>query len=264
MRNSAIVELFLIVVVLLSLSCLSCVSAEDLNADDIGSAVSDTQDNIAVDSDDVLSENTDDSQNDDNSLAGADSSNDGGSPLVVSQSSSDQVSNNAKVSQNSSCYLVLDNDADVENVHIGDYVTWIISVINLGPDTAKQVKVFDQLPNGLKYVKHTVTKGTFNPKTGIWDIGDLAVSDGMVFLNITTEAVSIGEQVNKAKVVSETPNLNENESYEEEEIDVEEYEYDSSDSVSKTAASNHVTANPIFMIILSLFVVCIASIKSKF
>lgn len=265
MKKLQVTELFLMVIVLLSLFCLSSVSAADLNVDGVDAAQDDVQDiDIAVDSDDGLSKDIANFQNDDNSLAGADSSTDGGSPLAVSQSSSEQVSNNVKVSQKSSCYLVLDNDADVENVHIGDYVTWIISVVNLGPDTAKQVKVYDQLPDGLKYVKHTLTKGTFDPKTGIWDIGDLAVSDGEVFLNITTEAISIDEQINKAKVVSETPNLNENQSYEEEEIDVEEYDDEYSESVAKTTGSNHVTANPIFLIVLSLFLVCIASIKSKF
>ena len=84
-------------------------------------------------------------------------------------------------------YLILDNDADIENIYIGDYVTWIVSVINNGPDTAKNVKVYDQLPDGLKYIKHTTTKGIFNPETGIWSIGDLSIIDGEVFLNITTK-----------------------------------------------------------------------------
>ena len=145
----------------------------------------------------------------------------------------------------------MDNDADKENVYIGDYVTWIVSVINKGPDTAKNVKVFDQLPNGLKYIRHTATKGIFDPKSGIWDIGDLAVDDGEVFLKITTKAVSAGEMINKANLTTDSNNLNANESYEEEEIDV--FEHESETFVAKAATSLHPTGNPIFLILLSLF-----------
>jgi hypothetical protein len=43
----------------------------------------------------------------------------------------------SKSDSQSQSYLILDNDADIENIYIGDYVTWIVSVINKGPDTAK-------------------------------------------------------------------------------------------------------------------------------
>lgn len=104
-----------------------------------------------------------------------------------------------KTDSQSQSYLILDNDANIENIYIGDYVTWIVGVINKGPDTAKNVKVYDQLPDGLKYVKHTATKGTFNPETGIWAIGNLSISDGEVFLNITTQAFSVGEKSTRQK-----------------------------------------------------------------
>ena len=153
---------------------------------------------------------------------------------------------------NSSVYLILDNDADKENIKIGEEVTWEISVINLGNDTAKNVKVFDQLPEGLAYVSHTTTKGTFNPETGIWDIGDLAVSDGEVFLHIKTKALTTGEKINKANLTTDSVNLNENESYEEEEIDVED---DDDDDDSSKNYSNNIpkTGNPLSLILLSLF-----------
>ncbi len=158
-------------------------------------------------------------------------------------------------------YLILDNDADIENIYIGDYVTWIVSVINNGPDTAKNVKVYDQLPDGLKYIKHTTTKGIFNPETGIWSIGDLSIIDGEVFLNITTKALSVGEKINKAKVTSDTYNLNENESYEEEEIDV--FEHEVKAYTEKSILSTYATGSPIALIVLSIFTILITSTKSK-
>ena len=115
----------------------------------------------------------------------------------------DNLKSESTQDQLSSAQLELDNDADKENINLGDEVTWIVTAQNFGPDTAKNVKVYDKLPSGLKYVKHTTTKGTFDPETGIWDIGDLKVSDGMVTLKITTVAESTGEKVNKAYLTSD-------------------------------------------------------------
>ena len=82
---------------------------------------------------------------------------------------SDEVISSTNSSENlSSSYLVLDNDADNEDIFVGEEVTWIITASNLGPDTAKNTKIYNKLPQGLKYIKHSTTKGTFNPKTGIW------------------------------------------------------------------------------------------------
>lgn len=159
----------------------------------------------------------------------------------------------------SSAYLVLDNDADVENVYICDYVTWILEVQNFGPDTAKNVKVYDKLPNGLKYVKHSLTKGTFDPNTGIWDIGDLSVEEGLVTLLITTKAIAAGEQINEAYITSDTFNSN-NETFEEEEIDV--FDRDSPDEIEfERATFMHATGNRIFLILTCLLILIIPIIK---
>ena len=133
-------------------------------------------------------------------------------------------------------------------------VDWIISVENLGPDTAKNVKVYDQLPEGLKYVKHVATKGTFNPKTGIWDIGDLSVNDGKVFLTITTKALTVGEKINKATLTTDSINLND-ESYEKEEIDVFEHK----SYQAKSTYTLHPTGNPTLLILFSLMGIIMSS-----
>ena len=163
--------------------------------------------------------------------------------------SSSQKSDVSSKDGDSSAYLILDNDADKEDVHVGEYVTWIVSVINTGPGIAKNVKVLDQIPDGLKYIKHTTTKGTFDPKTGIWDIGDLSVEDNEVFLYITTLAVSVGEKINKANLTCDTVNLN-NDTYEEEEIDVVENSKDSNEVIYENTLKS--TGNPLMLVILSL------------
>ena len=239
-------KVIIILVCLISLSCLSCVNAENPHESDLGLNEEYAQDlEVSMNSNDALS------QSEDNNL-------------LNSENDGDTSSNETATNNESQAYLILDNDADKENVYIGDYVTWILSVINNGPDTAKNVKVFDELPDGLKYITHVTTKGTFNPGTGIWSIGDLAVSEGEVFLNITTQALSAGEKINKANLTSDTYNLNENESYEEEEIDVFEHEAKAYSTKSIDSSRNaETTGNPIALIVLSLFAIFITSIKSN-
>lgn len=157
----------------------------------------------------------------------------------------------------STANVELDNDADVENIRIGDYVTWTITARNFGPDIAKKVKVYDKLPDGLKYVRHTTTKGTFDAETGIWDIGDLKIEDGEVSLFITMLAETIGEKVNKASLTTDTPNTS-NKTYEEEEIDVFEKENNEDSKKAIEFPSRHVAGNPIAMILVSLFTMAVA------
>lgn len=166
-----------------------------------------------------------------------------------------------------SAYLVLDNDADKENIYLGDLVTWIIAVQNFGPDISKNTQVHDELPDGLEYVSHTLTRGSFNPETGIWDIGDLDVKDGEVTLYITCKAVSVGEKINKAWLTSDTHNLN-NKTFEEEEIDVLDHDDDNDDDdkdVEKKITGLKNVGNPIFLILMSLIMVFSGfAVKRKF
>ena len=146
--------------------------------------------------------------------------------------------------------------------HVGDYVTWTVSVQNLGPDIAQNTKVYDELPEGLQYCYHKLTKGIFNPQTGIWDIGDLKVEDGEVVLNITCIAVTAGEKINKVWLTSDTLNLND-ETFEEEEIDVLEFDYDTDKNVKKEIIDRNSTGNPIFLILMTLFGFAVAPFLFK-
>ena len=234
--------------IMVTLLSLSCVNANDSNSTDV---VLEVTDDISQESNLELSDDNEDVL-------------EITSDVNVLETTADEEilsSNESNGKTDSSAYLVLDNDANIENVYVGDYVVWIVSVINKGPDIAKNVKVYDQLPDGMEYIKHTATKGTFNPKTGIWNIGNLSAEDGEVFLNITVKALSVGEKINKANLTTDSINLN-NESYEEEEIDVLEPEDDDNDS-DMVAKSLYSTGNPLALVLISLFIIFVTSIKSK-
>ena len=68
--------------------------------------------------------------------------------------------------------------ADKVNPEIGENVRFTISVENLGPYPATNVKVSDILPQGLQYQISQTSQGTYDPATGIWTVGNMAVGVG--------------------------------------------------------------------------------------
>ena len=197
---------------------------------------------------------------------------DSADPVLKKSNDTDEAISSSELENDvvkTSAYLVLDNDADKENIYLGDYVTWILQAQNFGPDIAKNVKLYNKLPEGLKYIKHTTTKGTFDPVSGVWNIGDLRVEDGQVNLLITVKALTVGEKVNKAYITSDTLNSN-NKTYEEEEIGVFSRDNSKTSGFEKHVSAKslhetrlHETGNPVFLILVSLLILFIPSIKRK-
>lgn len=177
-----------------------------------------------------------------------------------------------------SIFLVLENDADKENIKVGEQVTWIISVTNKGAESADNVQVLIQLPEGLEYVSHSAPEETsFDPSTGIWDIGGLSNEDGKVSLSIVTKALTPGEKINKAQLTTDSVNDNEDNSYQEKEINVEDdVENDDvkNETGNNTSSGNDTSSsysnvipkagNPLALILLSMFCIFTTYIaKSK-
>lgn len=55
----------------------------------------------------------------------------------------------------------------------GEQVTFTVTVTNLGPEEAQEVRVRDVLPAGLTYADHSTSQGTYNESTGDWFVGGL-------------------------------------------------------------------------------------------
>ena len=76
-------------------------------------------------------------------------------------------------------------------------MNFTVTVKNNGPDTASGVKITDLLPDGLKLLSYTVSQGTYNSITGIWDIGNLNVN-GTSVLTLVVQALQNGNITNVA------------------------------------------------------------------
>ena len=93
--------------------------------------------------------------------------------------------------------LAITKVVDNANPLYGSIITYTITVVNNGPDASTDVVVKDIWPaNGLKFITST---GTYDPATGIWNVGELGSSE-IATLTITAETIDIGKFENKVSV----------------------------------------------------------------
>lgn len=67
----------------------------------------------------------------------------------------------------------VEKTVDMPQALLGDTIRFTVSVINLGPDPSGAVQVDDLLPHGLTFVSATPSSGSYDPATGVWDVGGL-------------------------------------------------------------------------------------------
>jgi uncharacterized repeat protein (TIGR01451 family) len=119
---------------------------------------------------------------------------------------SNNKANNTTV-VNPICDLEIIKEVSSKKVFVGEELYWTIRVTNHGPSAAVNVKVLEDLPDSLRFVKSSATKGTYNKKTNIWTIGKLN-SGSSETLVITTEVLRVGNITNPVEVTSTTPDSN--------------------------------------------------------
>ena len=160
--------------------------------------------------------------------------------------------------------LILIKDVDKDVVKVGDKVKFTIAVINLGPDSSINVRVHDVLPKGLKLISFKVSKGSYNEKTGVWNVGDMKPNE-TVTITIVAEALFSGHIVNSAYVESDTYDPDVSNNNDTAEVTVEEPDNGPNEpsSVPPSPGNMHATGNPIAMVILALLSIAGASLRRK-
>ena len=89
-----------------------------------------------------------------------------------------------------------------KNPKFGETITWTITVINNGPDTAVNTRVTDKLPAGLIFKG---ANGDYNEDTGVWTVGDLANGESRSLVITTVVNVTNATIENVAVPSSDTP-----------------------------------------------------------
>ena len=90
---------------------------------------------------------------------------------------------------------------DVVAPEVGDMITFEIRVSNDGPTEATGVQVTDLIPSGYDFVNYSSSIGTYNPITGLWNIGFIEVGNTAVLL-IDVIVLENGTYINCAEVTA--------------------------------------------------------------
>jgi uncharacterized repeat protein (TIGR01451 family) len=69
--------------------------------------------------------------------------------------------------------LELSKTVSNSNPTIGEIITFTTTLSNKGPGIASGIKVTDLLPIGLTFVSAAPAQGTYDSRTGIWDVGNM-------------------------------------------------------------------------------------------
>ena len=128
-------------------------------------------------------------------------------PVEVSASTPDKDTSNNKANNTTEAFELCDLEifmsTDKQLYHVGDEMHWIITVVNHGPSTAKNVVVSDLLPSGVEFINYSASKGFYAQSIGKWEIGVVKVSE-FVTLDILCKVMVEGDIVNNANVTSST------------------------------------------------------------
>ncbi|NJN18056.1 MAG: DUF11 domain-containing protein [Oscillochloris sp.] len=97
--------------------------------------------------------------------------------------------------------LELTKRVNTPRVNVGQNATFTLELTNRGPAAATGVRVGDRLPNGLAFVRATADRGTYNPASGVWNVGPVAVGETLR-LAIEVAVLEVGPFTNIAQVTA--------------------------------------------------------------
>ena len=109
----------------------------------------------------------------------------------------------ANVTVQPAAHVVLNKTVSNSTPNYWSTVTWFIEAYNTGPNIAEGVQVTDILPAGLTYISSSPSQGSYDPGTGIWNIGQI-LNGTSKFLNITANVTGTGNITNWANVTNQT------------------------------------------------------------
>ncbi|MDX5419361.1 MAG: DUF11 domain-containing protein [Hymenobacteraceae bacterium] len=103
---------------------------------------------------------------------------------------------------------------------VGDVVAYEIKVTNNAKTAQTNVNVREQLAEGLEYVRHEASIGTYNKETGIYNIPTLAGNTSATLV-VFAKIVSVGNIRNVATIIDRTPDNDKDPDNNEGEVEIE-------------------------------------------
>ncbi len=120
--------------------------------------------------------------------------------LIGDQFDPDKSNNSASVLETpQQADLALAKTVSDPTPNVGDTITYTVTLSDNGPDAATNARVTDLLPAGLTFVSDTPSQGTYDPSTGLWTVGTVAVGSPQTLL-ILAKVVGPSPQTNWATI----------------------------------------------------------------
>lgn len=239
------------VVVALICMLIPVIAAEDVDDSAVADAVNDdvVSEDITQDDDELSDDADEDLEEDDENLD------------EEYEEEIDELDDGADVAlKGESADLEVTVISDVSKADVGDLVKFGIMVYNDGPDTAYNVIVANGFISGdVKILSGKVSQGVFNPKTGIWHVGDLAPGE-FALMTMVGEVLSNEDICLITVATSDTPDPNLANNIVKLIIEVG----GDAESGDEAASSDlPATGNPIVMMLLALLAIVGLSLKRK-
>lgn len=239
------------VVIALICMLIPVIAAEDVDDSAVADAVNDdvVSEDITQDDDELSDDADEDLEEDDENLD------------EEYEEEIDELDDGADVAlKGESADLEVTVISDVSKADVGDLVKFGIMVYNDGPDTAYNVIVANGFISGdVKILSGKVSQGVFNPKTGIWHVGDLAPGE-FALMTMVGEVLSNEDICLITVATSDTPDPNLANNIVKLIIEVG----GDAESGDEAASSElPATGNPIVMMLLALLAIVGLSLKRK-
>ena len=97
--------------------------------------------------------------------------------------------------------LALSQSVDKERPNVGETIEYLLTLTNAGPSTATGVSVTDRLPNGLNFQDVIISQGSYDPLSGLWDVGTMG-DNAEATLRVRAIVGDLREITNTAQVTS--------------------------------------------------------------
>lgn len=101
--------------------------------------------------------------------------------------------------------LSITHEVDNSEPEDGEEISYTVNILNDGPDDAENVSVSSPLPHGVDFQNGSVSKGSYNEDTGIWNIGLLPNGD--------SETLQLTAKVDASEIAQSAFDLGDAEAY---------------------------------------------------
>ena len=157
--------------------------------------------------------------------------------------------------------LSISKSVSATKAYVGDLITYTITVVNRGTTNATGVLVYEDMPDGLRYVSDD--RGhDYDPILCIWYVGNLNAGESAV-LNIVVQVTKAGNITNNVIVICDQGIVDINSTVANATVEVVEHAENETDVPVPAEAVLKETGNPIMMLLMVLLSAGICLIRRK-